>query len=166
MSERPGHLAARESATRRPHVLIVTADEGLKDFLGEGLMLGGFWTSTIGSALQTLEVFRLRGFDLVLVDAALGGIGAVELVRRLGGRSDRAAGDQPRTDVPILYVAAERSEIDEEAAAESGADGVLFAPIDIEELVPGLHATVEAWRAARPGRPYADEVAQLRPGRA
>ena len=150
-------------ATDRPHLLVVTADEGLKEFLTVGLTLAGFWVSAAGSAVQTLEVFRLRSFDLVVVDAALGGIGAVELVRRLRGRSDRASSDQPRTDVPLLLVAADPAELSPDDATAAGGDGILVAPLEIDELAARLDQEVRAWRAAHPGRPYADAAAQARP---
>jgi DNA-binding response OmpR family regulator len=140
-------------------VLIVTDDEGLRDFLAEGLIYGGFWTSVIASGLQVLEVFRLRTFDLVLIDAALGGMGALEVIRRLRGRSSRGPASGPRTDVPILVIAADPGEIGSEEAASAGADGILVAPLDLETLVPHLHQIVEAWRAAHPDRPWADEMA-------
>lgn len=144
------------SGTQRPHVLIVTADEDLKQFLGEGLVYGGFWTSTVASAVQALEVFRLRSFDLALVDAALGGIGAAEMIRRLRGRSDRAGADTPRTDVPILLVADDPGRA---GPAAEEADAALAAPLDLEDLVPHLHGVFAAWQRAHPGRPMADEVA-------
>ena len=152
------------SASERPHVLVVSSDQGLSEFLSEGLMMAGFWTSAVGSALQVLEVFRLRTFDLVLVDAALRGIAAVELVRRLRGRSDRVAGNQPRTDVPIVFVAADPSEIEPDLASAAGADDVIFAPLEIETVAPRLLRLVQDWRASHPGRLYADQIAQLRPG--
>ena len=43
-----------QSALERPHVLIVSDDEDLSAFLG--LVYGGFWTSTVASGIQTLEV--------------------------------------------------------------------------------------------------------------
>ena len=152
----------RTSALQRPHILIVTDDPGLKEFMSEGLTYGGFWTSSVASALQTLEVFRLRSFDLVLLDADLGGMGAMELLRRLRGRSDRAR-DAPRTDVPILLVTDRRDNIDPAEGAAAGLDGVLAAPIELEEVVPHLHQVVLSWRETHPGRPMADAAAQARP---
>jgi len=142
--------------TARPHILIVSDDPDLAQFLGEGLLYAGFWTSTVASALQALEVFRLRTFDLVLVDAAIAGFGAFEMIRRLRGRSDRAASDHPRTDVPILLVADTPSPIPAEEATAAGADAVLAPPLELEELAPRLFAAVAAWRAAHPDRPWAD----------
>lgn len=144
------------SATDRPHVLIVSDDAGLRDFLSEGLLYGGFWTSAIASAIQTLEVFRLRSFDLVLVDAGLVGVGALELIRRLRGQSDRAAGGPPRTDVPILLVVESPDQVDAAAWSTAGAAGVISAPLELADVIPRLNAVVAAWRAARPPRPPAD----------
>ena len=149
--------------SERPHALIVTEDAELAAFLGEGLVYGGFWTSTVASGIQVLEVFRLRTFDLMLIDAALPGLSALEVVRRLRGRSDRAASDGARTDIPILLVVADPREADPEAATAAGVDAVLTAPLELEELVPALHGVVQAWRAAHPDRPMADALAQERP---
>lgn len=149
------------SALQRPHVLIVTDDLSLADFLGEGLVYAGFWTSTIASAMQTLEVFRLRTFDIVLLDAALGGIGAAELARRLRGRSDRS-GPLVRTDIPILAIAASRDEIPAPLTAGGEIGDVLIAPIEIADLADALWREINAWREAHPERPWADEVAQER----
>lgn len=141
----------------RPHVLIVTDDPSLSEFLGEGLLLGGFWTSVVASGLQTLEVFRLRQFDLVLIDAHLTGFQSLELVRRLLGRSDR--GDQTaRTHAPIMLVAESRDEVTPEDARAAGAHDVLFAPLDLASLVPILHSVFETWRELHPHQPLADEA--------
>jgi CheY-like chemotaxis protein len=145
-------------ALQRPHVLIVSDDPELTAFLGEGLVYAGFWTSAIASAVQALEVFRLRSFDIVVLDAALGGIGALELLRRLRGRSDRAAADE-RTDIPILVIAASSSELDPEQAERAGADRVIVAPIELDRLAAEIGRAVTAWRASHPGRQWADEAA-------
>jgi DNA-binding response OmpR family regulator len=149
-------MTATQSALERPHVLIVTDDPDLSAFLAEGLVYGGFWTSTVASGIQTLEVFRLRSFDLALIDAALRDLSAVEVIRRLRGRSDRGGVASPRTDIPILIVAALAEEIDPTGTAAAGADGALVAPLDLEKLVPRLHGVVTEWRARHPGRPWAD----------
>src|SRR5215212_741344 len=119
-------------ALQRPHVLIVSDDPELTAFLGEGLVYAGFWTSAVASAVQALEVFRLRSFDVMVLDAALGGIGALELLLRLRARSDRA-NTRERTDIPILVIAASRSEFEPELAERAGADGVIVAPIELEQ---------------------------------
>jgi DNA-binding response OmpR family regulator len=138
--------------------LIVSDDRDLTDFLGEGLVYAGFWTSTIASALQALEVFRMRSFDVMVLDAALGGIGAVELLRRLRGRSDRAT-TQERTDIPILVIAASNTELEPDAAEGAGADDLIQAPIELEVLAARIGRSVADWRAMHPGRRWADDAA-------
>jgi CheY-like chemotaxis protein len=146
------------SALQRPHILIVTDDPDLTDFLGEGLVYAGFWTSVIASALQTLEVFRLRSFDAIILDAELGGIGAQELVRRLRGSSDRAPAAE-RTDIPILQISPKPLVTDSEPVQAPGVDLVLSPPIELEDLAQELKQIVASWRARHPGRPWADEEA-------
>ena len=146
------------SALQRPHVLIVSDDPELTAFLGEGLVYAGFWTSAIASGVQALEVFRLRSFDVMVLDAALGGFGAIELLRRLRGRSGRATASE-RADIPILVVAASRDELDPDLALQAGADQVVLAPIELEPLAAELTRAVSAWRALHPDREWADDAA-------
>ncbi len=133
----------------RPHVLIISDDAGLSTFLAEGLLYGGFWTSVVASGLQALEVFRLRGFDLILVDAALGGIGALESIHRLRGTSNRATPGDPRTDAPIGLIAEEVALLLPSKRRLPDDVEVLSAPLELEEIVPRLHAILERWRLNR-----------------
>lgn len=153
-------MSATSSALHRPHVLIVSDDTDLSAFLAEGLVYGGFWTSTVASGIQTLEVFRLRTFDLALVDAGLHDLSATEVIRRLRGRSTRSTALPSRTDIPIVIVAASEREAAGIDPAALGIDGIRIAPIDLEELVPDLHGVVEHWRALHPEREWADTIAQ------
>ncbi len=150
------------SALQRPHVLIVSDDPGLVDFLSEGLVYAGFWTSAIASALQTLEVFRLRSFDAMLLDAALGGIGAVELLERLRGQSNRATAVE-RTDIPILVIAASSAEIPPELAQRVGISRVLLAPLELDDVAVHLFDGISRWRDSNPDRPWADAAHFGRP---
>ena len=140
-------------------MLIVGDDPDLAGFLAEGLLLAGFWTSTVASPFQALEVFRLRSFDLVLVDGALGGFGALELVRRLRGRSGRSPMGGQRTDIPIYLISTCSTEAGEVAVTASGADGQLVAPLDLDDVASRIFGAVEAWRRAHPDRPWADAAA-------
>ncbi len=140
-------------------------------FLAEGLLIGGFWTSTVASGIQTIEVFRLRTFDVVLLDLDVQGFGGVEILRRLrgtAGHSGRSAAQSPLTDAPIVLVSADPDILDEGQARQLGADGLLVPPIELDDLIPFLFGVVDAWREAHPGRPYADQAnrASAEPGSA
>jgi CheY-like chemotaxis protein len=146
------------SALERPHVLIVSADQDLTAFLGEGLIYAGFWTSVVADAFQALEVFRLRSFDIVLLDAALGGIGALEFVQRLRGRSDRAPGDL-RSDIPLVLIAAHAAEIPPAMQQDDDPTATLLAPVELPEIAATLMDAVATWRASHPDRAWADAAA-------
>jgi len=149
-----------DSALHRPHLLVITDDQDLRDFLGEGMILGGFWISTVASALQALEVFRLRTFDLALVDLALGGMSAVELIKRL---REPVEGTRMRSDIPVVAIADVSGSVISDAASDAGADDVISPPFDLADLVIYLHEAVKSWRAQHPGRPFADELPQALP---
>ena len=144
----------------RPHILIVSDDLDLSQFLQDGLTIAGFWTSTVANALQTLELFRLRTFDLLLIDALLEGLGAEELVRRLRTSSNPGG---IRADIPIFLIAGSIDEVSAEDAIQMGADGVQYPPIEIAEFALHLFGEVRSWRAKHPDRLWADELAQARP---
>ncbi|MDQ3044024.1 MAG: hypothetical protein M3R06_02560 [Chloroflexota bacterium] len=154
MSEPPPPAASFGRPKVRPHILVVTDDASLSVFLAEGLLYGGFWTSVIASGLQALEVFRLRDFDLIIVDADLGGIGAIETIQRLRGLSDRAAPGDPRTDAPIVLVTEQSSDVTTPAHIWTALNvvQVLTAPLELEVIAPRLHAILERWDESQSDR--------------
>ncbi len=123
-----------DSALERPHLAIVTGDLSLSHFLTEGLLFEGFWTSSIGSGLQFLEVLRLRTFDAVLLDAGLGDITAEEVIRRMRGASDRAAPGLPRSEMPAIVIAGFTGEIALSAVLSAGGQLLLEPPLEIDEV--------------------------------
>lgn len=143
----------------RPHVLIISDDPSLATFLSEGLPLGGFWTSVIASGLQALEVFRLRQFDLVAIDAALQSFDAFELIRRLRGRSPRASGASPRTTAPFVVFGAIPAVDDPALERDLGIAARFEPPVELEDIVPALHRVFAQWRADHPDTPLADAAA-------
>lgn len=154
MSDRP-LLRARQTH-ERPHVLVVSDDGSLVDFLSEGLPLGGFWVSVIASGLQALEVFRLRRFDIVLVDAGLQSFNPAELVRRLRGKSTRTTDHEPRTTAPLVVVTEGDAPFTDDERADLQVVDVLQAPLELDEVARRLHAVFADWRQANPDVPLAD----------
>lgn len=152
-------LRPREDARRqheRPHVLIVTDDPSLTEFLEQGLVVGGFWASVIAHGLQVLEVFRLRKFDLIVIDRDLGTFDAVELMERLRGVSER--GDATaRTLAPMVVMASGDAGIDTATQQRLGIKAILQAPIELEDVVQTLHGAFAEWRSNHPDAPLADE---------
>lgn len=156
MTERPWRPSS--DASRRPHILIVSDDTDLSAFLNEGLVIAGCWVSVVASGLQVLEVFRLRTFDLAMIDVALGGLGAAELIRRLS-LPDEETG-RPRADLPLLLIAEQQRELEAAGVDPASVDRVHIAPIEIDELALSIFATVRRWRERHPDRPWSDDLAQ------
>lgn len=142
----------------RPHVLIVTDDPSLSEFLGEGLMLGGFWTSIIAHGLQVLEVLRLRSFDMIIVDRDLGTFDAIELIERLRGFSPGAGTGESRTDKPVVVISSDDPNLTADDRTRLGVVATLQAPLEIEHVVRDLHAVFAQWRGDHPDAPLADAV--------
>jgi DNA-binding response OmpR family regulator len=149
-----------QRTNERPHVLIVSDDPSLSDFLSEGLPLGGFWTSVIASGLQALEVFRLRQFDLIVVDMGLQSFEATEFLRRLRGVSDRASLKEARTSAPVILIYPDRDMARVDAVG-LGIAAELHPPLELDEVVRTLHEVFQGWRADHPDSPLAD-AANLR----
>lgn len=154
MTDRP-RLQARQQY-ERPHVLIVSDEVSLSTFLEEGLPLGGFWTTVIASGLQALEVFRLRQFDIVVVDWALQSFGAMEFIRRLRGVSDRTTSSEPRTTAPIVIVSEEPVEVEGDDLTALGISRTLHAPLELDDAVRELHDVFQEWRQENPTTPLSD----------
>ncbi len=154
-----GPPAARPRVAQRPHVVIISDDADLREFLGQGLLFAGFWTSAIASGIQAIEVFRLRGFDLIVIDAHIGGLPAVEIVRRLRGRGRDGRDREPVTRVPILVVDPPAGGSERDRLIEAGADEMLVPPLDVVDVAARLMTVVAEWREANPDHPWADAPA-------
>ena len=151
-------LEARRT-NERPHVLVVSDDPGLTDFLAEGLPLGGFWVSVIASGIQALEVFRLRQFDMVLVDADMSSFDSVEFINRLRGVSHLDSSREPRTLAPAVVIHATAGDENTHDDPAMGVSRELYPPLELDELVRILHEVFQEWRQAHPTAPLADSSA-------
>jgi DNA-binding response OmpR family regulator len=148
-------LDARRT-NERPHVLVVSDDLSLSDFLQEGLPLGGFWVSVIAGGLQALEVFRLRQFDLIALDAGLQSFDAVEFLRRLRGVSSRDRSATERSRAPVIVIHPTPHPEPGFNANELDVAAQLVPPIDLEDIVVTLHTVFAGWRSDHPDSPLAD----------
>ncbi len=140
-----------QRANERPHVLVVSDDPDLTSFLAEGLPLGGFWVSVIASGLQALEVFRLRQFDLIALDAEMQSFQATEFLLRLRGQSPLVSDDQPRSSAPVILF----GDLPH-LPGNLGVERVIRPPVEIDDVARQLHEVFAAWRQDNPDVPLAD----------
>lgn len=154
MTDRP-RIAARKHS-ERPHILIVCDDPSLAQFLNEGLPLGGFWTTVISSGLQALEIFRLRRFDVIVIDWDLSSFKAHELIRRLRGVSGRSEESNARTTAPIAVISEHPVDLDESETTRLEINRMLHAPLELDEVIAELHAIFDEWRERYPSETLSD----------
>jgi two-component system phosphate regulon response regulator PhoB len=120
-----------------PRLLIVDDDDGIRTTMAEALRHEGFDVSCAADGPEAIEQLEARrgkgpgGFDLVLLDLMLPGIGGLDVCRELR-RSD--------SHTPILMVSARDTETDRVLGLELGADDYLVKPFGLRELVARCRA--------------------------
>ena len=154
MTDRDRRPKSVRASSQRPHLAIVTDDRDLGEFLSEGLLVAGFWTSVMASGLQAIEVMRLRRFDLVIIDAGLCGLPASDVVARLRGRGSRDSG--PISTVPIVVVDDSKSESISASPSADDVSAVFRPPLELDSLAVDLMQLVISWREQHPDEPWAD----------
>lgn len=124
--------------SRKPHVLVVDDDDGVRQALIRGLTVEGFAVSDASDGKVALDAIAARPPSVVVLDVVMPGLGGVEVVRRL-----RSEG---RT-LPVCMLSA-RDEVDDRVAGlAAGADDYVVKPFSIGELAARLHALVRLHEA-------------------
>ena len=120
-----------------PSLLVVDDDESIRNTLVEALQHEGFHVDCAADGRQAIQQFDARqakgtgGFDLVLLDLMLPGIGGLDVCRHLRRADSRT---------PILMVSARDTETDRVLGLELGADDYLVKPFGLRELVARCRA--------------------------
>ena len=137
-----------------PHLLVVEDDDTIRDTISEALELEGFRVTACINGRDALKQLQkqagamgspseadpgdaIHGFDLVVLDLMLPGLGGLEVCRNLR---------EARQPVPILIVSARDSETDRVLGLEVGADDYLTKPFGILELVARCRALLRRSR--------------------
>ena len=122
--------AAQEDAgpKRRPVVLVVDDEEGVRNVVCEWLRRAGLEVVAASSGEDALTLFETRPFDLVLIDVLMPGLDGFDTVRVLKSRPERAA-------IPVLFMSGfpERNRV--LFAGQTGAVDFLSKPLDLKALV-------------------------------
>ncbi|MFD4530411.1 response regulator transcription factor [Streptomyces sp. NPDC058470] len=118
---------------RKPLVLVVDDDQGVRQALRLGLSVEGFDVHEAADGESGLESITTQLPSVVLLDVVMPGISGVEAVRRmrLQGRT-----------IPVCMLSA-RDEVDDRVAGlAAGADDYVVKPFSVAELAARLHALV------------------------
>jgi DNA-binding response OmpR family regulator len=125
---------------RKPLVLVVDDDQGVRQALRLGLSVEGFDVQEAADGEAGLVAVAAQLPSVVLVDVVMPGISGVEAVRRmrLQGRT-----------IPVCMLSA-RDEVDDRVAGlAAGADDYVVKPFSVAELAARLHALVRLHESSR-----------------
>jgi DNA-binding response OmpR family regulator len=123
--------------------LIATDDDALTSIEHSALKQLHFEAVTVHDDGEMLHSIREEKPDLVILDAALPGAGALEVCRKLREDPDTA-------DIPIIMLTAPGDNTQKVEALETGADDCVTKPLQVDVLVAHIRAVA---RRALPDLP-------------
>lgn|GEM_PF-73355 len=129
----PSLLAAvaqllKERGTRRPRVLLIDDDPGIRMICRDVLESHGFQAREAENAEVGLAEARRFRPDLVLVDVMMPGMDGFQLAQQLRGDRDTSL-------TPIIFLSARGQTADKVRAFKLGAEDYLVKPFDAAELL-------------------------------
>ena len=113
-------------APTKTSVLIVDDEPNMRATLGDILSDEGYDVSTVDTGEQAIEMCRARGYDVVLMDVRMPGIGGVEAFREIR---------RFQTGARVILMSAYSVEELKRMALDEGAIAFLPKPLDIESVL-------------------------------
>jgi two-component system, OmpR family, KDP operon response regulator KdpE len=118
---------------QRWNVLVVEDDAGIRQSLFEILSALGFVIGEAGNGEEALLRLRMIGYDAVLLDINMPGMGGMEACRRI-------CHSYPH--LPIIVLTVRDEEDDKVEALDAGADDYVTKPFQIRELTARLRSAI------------------------
>ncbi len=108
------------------HILLVEDEEGIVQFLKQGLEEEGYEVSFATDGAAGLALFQSQRFDLVLLDWMLPKMTGVELCKEIR---------QQNTKLPIIFLTAKDTVQETVEGLKNGANDYIKKPFSFDELV-------------------------------
>ena len=115
-------------------ILYVEDDPDSREVMTVLLGLWSYEVVTAGGPNDAMELAKQRGFALIVLDSWYENGSGVELCKQIR---------QFDTNTPIIFYSAATYETDVQQALEAGAQGYLFKPTGIQELVHTIKGLTE-----------------------
>jgi DNA-binding response OmpR family regulator len=112
-------------------VLIVEDERRMAEVLRRGLSEEGHAVEVAGTGPDGLEMALSAGFDVIILDVMLPGLGGLDVARRLR---------EGRVRTPILMLTARDANTDVVAGLDAGADDYLVKPFSFDVLLARVRA--------------------------
>jgi DNA-binding response OmpR family regulator len=121
-----GLYLSKEKKIRMKHIMIVEDEEGIVQFLKQGLEEEGYVVSFATDGQAGLELFQSQRFDLVLLDWMLPKMTGVELCKEIR---------QQNSKLPIIFLTAKDTVQETVEGLKNGANDYIKKPFSFDELV-------------------------------
>lgn len=123
-------------------VLVADDDDAIADIVATYLKREGATVVRAADGQQALELARLGGWSLILLDVMMPRLDGYEVCRRLRAES---------VDVPILFLTARGEEIDQVLGLGLGADDYIVKPFSGAALGARVKAHIRRYRELKGG---------------
>jgi len=107
-------------------ILIVEDEQGILNFLREGLQEENFAVDTYVDGISGLEAALSNDYDLILLDWMIPGLSGIEVCRQIR---------KVKNEVPIIFLTAKDTVHDTVFGLEAGANDYIKKPFEFEELL-------------------------------
>lgn len=108
------------------HILIVEDEEGIVQFLKQGLEEEGYKVSAANNGLDGLELFEKEKFDLLLFDWMLPKMTGLEVCQKIR---------ETNTKIPIIFLTAKDTVQETIEGLKTGANDYIKKPFNFDELL-------------------------------
>ena len=108
------------------HLLIIDDEQRYADMLARRLNLRGCNSEVCYSGLESLEILKLKKFDLILLDLHLPDIYGTEVLIRIKENDSKT---------PVIIVTGHGTEKDRKECMRQGAYAFIHKPIGIDHLM-------------------------------
>jgi two-component system KDP operon response regulator KdpE len=134
-------------------ILLVDDESAIRRALRPPLIELGFQVVEASRGEEALQMLRAGGFDIVLLDVNMPGIGGIETLRRMRALAPR---------LPILMLTVRDAEEDKVEALEQGADDYVTKPFSTRELIARIRTAVRRVQAPARAEDAPIEIGELR----
>jgi two-component system KDP operon response regulator KdpE len=134
-------------------ILVVDDESAIRRALRPPLIELGFQVVDVARGEEALQMLRAGGFDVVLLDVNMPGIGGIETLRRIRAFAPR---------LPILMLTVRDAEEEKVEALELGADDYVTKPFSMRELIARIRTAVRRVRAPARAEDAPIEIGELR----
>jgi len=134
-------------------ILLVDDESAIRRALRPPLLELGFQVVEASRGEDALQLLRSGGFDVVLLDVNMPGIGGIETLRRMRALSPR---------MPILMLTVRDAEEEKVVALELGADDYVTKPFSTRELIARIRTAIRRVQAPARAEDAPIEIGELR----